>query len=216
MSGHGAVDEVDLMLLDALHANPRISFERLGPALSISPATAARRWQRLSESGQAWVSAVPGPRVAVVAAVVEVRALPGRVPDVASGLSSIPNIISVYATDGEFDLHTLVLAADMPSLATLTLERIPATEGVERVLTHTGLGWHSGIHWRLGAIDREQQHNVAEGERTPAAMRCATALSMPPTMPCSCACSTTAAHAIGISLRICGSRRTSSGAASNR
>ena len=61
------VDEADVVLLDALHANPRVSFERLGPVLGISPVTAARRWQKLSESGAAWVSSVPGPQLALLA-----------------------------------------------------------------------------------------------------------------------------------------------------
>src|ERR1700760_2928280 len=104
------VDETDVLLLDALHANPRISFERLGPVLGIAPVTVARRWQRLAESGRAWVSSVPGPQLALVAAVYEVRPMPGHMLDVALALAAIPQVISVYATDGAMGLHTLVLA----------------------------------------------------------------------------------------------------------
>ncbi|MFE3000788.1 Lrp/AsnC family transcriptional regulator [Nocardia sp. NPDC059246] len=158
------LDEVDLMLLDALHANPRVSFERLGPALGVSAATAARRWQRLSESGRAWVSSVPGPQVALVGAVCEVRAQPGRAMAVAAGLASIPQVISVYGTDGDFDLHTLVLSDSPAALSTLLLERLPAVPGIVRVRSTVALQWHSGVHWRLGAIDRDQQRSVVEEE----------------------------------------------------
>ncbi|MFE3226528.1 Lrp/AsnC family transcriptional regulator [Nocardia sp. NPDC059228] len=156
------LDEVDLMLLDALHANPRVSFERLGPALGVSAATAARRWQRLSESGRAWVSSVPGPQVALVGAVCEVRAQPGRAAAVAAGLASIPQVMSVYGTDGDFDLHTLVLADSPAALSILLLERLPAVPGIARARSTVALQWHSGVHWRLGAIDSDQQRSVAE------------------------------------------------------
>ena len=161
-AGRRGVDEADVVLLDALHANPRLSFERLGPVLGISPVTAARRWQRLSESGAAWVSSVPGPHLALVAAVYEVRAEPGHVVDVARELASVPQVISVYATDGAFDLHTVVLAAEMADLSALLLDRLPAVPGVARGRAHVGLHWYSGIHWRLGAIDTSQQRSVAD------------------------------------------------------
>ncbi len=165
------VDELDVMLLDSLHANPRISFERLGPALDVSPATIARRWQRLVESGRAWVSSVPGPRLELVAAVVDVRAAPGRALAVADALAAIPQVVSVYATDGEFDLQTLVLAADMRSLAALLLERVPAVPGVAQTRSHAGLRWHSAVRWRLGAIDSQQKRTVTDGEGDDAAAR---------------------------------------------
>src|ERR1700742_171671 len=101
-----SVDETDVLLLDALHANPRISFERLRPVLGIAPGTVARRWQRLADSGRAWVSSVPGPQLALVAAVYEVRPIPGHMLDVARALAAAPQVISVYATDGALALHT--------------------------------------------------------------------------------------------------------------
>ena len=156
------VDEADVVLLDALHANPRVSFERLGPVLGISPVTAARRWQKLSESGAAWVSSVPGPQLALVGAVYEVRAEPGRTVDVARELSEIPQVISVYATDGAFDLHTVVLAAEMADLSALLLEQLPGVPGIAQGRAHVGLQWYSGVHWRLGAIDKSQQRSVAD------------------------------------------------------
>ena len=156
------VDEADVVLLDAMHANPRVSFERLGSVLGISPVTAARRWQKLSESGAAWVSSVPGPDLALVGAVYEIRAEPGRTVDVARELAAIPQVISVYATDGAFDLHTVVLAAEMADLSALLLERLPRVPGIARGRAHVGLRWYSGVHWRLGAIDRSQQRSVAD------------------------------------------------------
>ncbi|MFQ6396157.1 Lrp/AsnC family transcriptional regulator [Nocardia sp. KC 131] len=156
------VDEVDVMLLDALHANPRISFEKLGLILGISPATAGRRWQRLVETGRAWVSSVPGPYLALVGAVYEVRAQPGHTLDVARGLSVIPEVVSVYATDGRCDLTALVIASDMRALGILLLERLPQVPRIASATSHIGLEWHSGVHWRLGAIDTDQKRSVTD------------------------------------------------------
>jgi DNA-binding Lrp family transcriptional regulator len=157
---HG-IDEADVTLLDALHANPRVSFERLGPILGISPATAARRWQRLAQSGRAWVSSVPGPQLSLVAAVYQVRSQPGLIVDVADALSMVPQVISVYGTDGAFDLHALVLAGDMRALSRLLLDRLPQVPGIAMARAHVGLEWYSGVHWRLGAIDTVQKQSVA-------------------------------------------------------
>ncbi len=157
------VDEVDVMLLDALHANPRVSFEKLGPILGISPATAARRWQRLAESGRAWVSSVAGPYLSLTMAMYEVRATPGRALEVARALADIPQVVSVYATDGAFDLTALVIAADMPLLSSLLLERLPSIPEIAAARAHTGIGWYSGVHWRLGAIDATQKRSVTDG-----------------------------------------------------
>jgi DNA-binding Lrp family transcriptional regulator len=162
-STHQGVDEVDLQLLDALHASPRISFERLGPVLGISPNTAARRWQRLADSGHAWVSSVPGPHLALVGAVYEVCAEPGHTIDVARALTAIPQVISVYATDGAFDLHTVVLAGDIQALSTLLVERLPRVPCIAQVRAQVALQWYSGVHWRLGAIDNTRRRSVADG-----------------------------------------------------
>ncbi|MFD6154933.1 Lrp/AsnC family transcriptional regulator [Nocardia sp. NPDC060256] len=156
------VDELELTLLDALHANPRASFERLGSALNISAVTAARRWQRLSESGRAWVSSVPGPKLALAGAVYEVKAEPGRVMEVAQALATIPQVGSVYFTDGAFDIHTLVFTGDMQTLTALLLERLPHIPGIAGAQAHVGLRWHSGVQWRLGAIDTSQQRSVVD------------------------------------------------------
>ncbi|MVU77158.1 AsnC family transcriptional regulator [Nocardia sp. ET3-3] len=160
-AGRG-VDEIDVLLLDGLHANPRISFEKLGPVLGISAATASRRWQRLSESGRAWVSSVPGPHLDLVGAIYEVRAVPGQIPEVAHRLARIPQVISVYYTDGGFDLQTILLARDMPTLGRLLSEHLPSVPGIARAQAHVGIEWYSGVHWHLGAIDALQKQSVED------------------------------------------------------
>ncbi|HEY4024930.1 MAG TPA: Lrp/AsnC family transcriptional regulator [Candidatus Dormibacteraeota bacterium] len=159
-----SIDEVDVALLDALHVNPRASFERLGTALGITPVTAARRWRRLAASGRAWVSSVPGPRLAMTAAVCEIEACPGRAESVGRALAALPQVASVYLTDGEFGVHAMVFADDMTSLSMLLLDEIPRVPGVIRGRSHIGVEWFSGVRWRLGAISSDQQRSVTGAE----------------------------------------------------
>lgn len=158
---HG-FDETDVTLLDALHANPRISFAKLGPALGMSAVTVSRRWQQLAQTGQAWVSSVPGPRLAVVYATLEVRVAPGHVGDVTGALAAVPQVASVYVTDGATDVLALVFADDMDALNGILLERLPRIPHIASVQTHIGLTWYSSIHWQLGAMEVEQRASVSE------------------------------------------------------
>lgn len=51
-SGTEPLSEAELELIDALQINPRASWVDLGQATGSDPATAARRWQRLTGSGR--------------------------------------------------------------------------------------------------------------------------------------------------------------------
>jgi AsnC-type helix-turn-helix domain len=74
------IDEIDIALLDAMHLQPRVSFEDLARVLDVSAVTAARRWHRLSQDGLAlaWVSSAPRRRLGTCGALFEAEAHPGR------------------------------------------------------------------------------------------------------------------------------------------
>jgi DNA-binding Lrp family transcriptional regulator len=156
------VDEVDLALLDALHVNPRASFERLASALGISAVTAARRWQRLSSTGRVWVSSAPGSQLGLVAAVYEIEARPGAAESVGRYLAQIPQVGSVYLTAGSYDVHALIFASHLGTLTELLFDRLAGAPDVVRARSHIGLEWFSGVHWRLGAIDTGAEREVRE------------------------------------------------------
>lgn len=154
------VDETDVALLDALHRNPRVNFEQVADTLGIAAVTAARRWRRLVSTGRAWVSSVPGPRLSMVVALYEARCEPGRVADATTALTRLPQVGSVYLTAGDFDLHAVVFAGDMRTLTRLLLDHLGDIPGVIRSRASVGTAWYSDVHWRLGAIDREQAHAI--------------------------------------------------------
>ncbi len=152
------------MLLDALHVNPRASFEQLGAALGVSAVTAGRRWRRLAEAGQAWVSSAPGPRMPLVGALFEAECAPGRVAGAAAALAALPQVFSVHLVSGTRDLYALVAAGDSRTLSGLVLDRMPAVPGLIRVRTSVTTEVFSGRHWRLGAISAAQAGAVRAQE----------------------------------------------------
>src|SRR5882757_918082 len=158
------VDELDMALLDAMHVNPRASFEQLGAVLGVSSVTAARRWQRLTGEGRAWVSSAPGPRLALAAAIYEVECSPGRTAEVGRTMAALPQVASVYLTAGTFDVVALVMAPGMSALSELLLDRLSVTPGISRVRSNIVTNWYSDVHWRLGAISTGQELSVRPGD----------------------------------------------------
>lgn len=156
------VDETDVELLDALHRNPRVSFEQVAGSLGISAVTAARRWRRLTSTGRAWVSSVPGPRLSMIVALYEARCEPGRTAQAAAALAGFPQVGSVYLTAGGFDLHAVLFVGDMGTLSRLLLDHLADVPGVAHSRASIGSRWYSDVHWRLGAIDRDQAQAIGD------------------------------------------------------
>ncbi|MGC0365524.1 DNA-binding Lrp family transcriptional regulator [Rhodococcus sp. 27YEA15] len=156
--------ESDIQLIDAMQSNPRASWAQLGKALAVSPVTAMRRWQRLEDAGEAWVSVAFGPRQQshIVFAFIEVMCDPGAVLDSASELGRMSHVITIVATSGDFDLFAIVFAEDLDAMSTLLLEDIPAVPGVRRLRSNVGTQWYGGTRWRLDAINAEQAQQLRE------------------------------------------------------
>jgi DNA-binding Lrp family transcriptional regulator len=162
------VGEIDIAILDALHVNPRMSFDQIGRVLDISAVTAARRWRRLVDAGYAWVSSAIGPRMPVVGALLEAECEPGAAQSVADRLAAVPHAFSVHITTGRYNVYALIVAADPTRLATLLVDVLPATAGIRSVQTSTVFQLFSGTYWRLGAITTQQAKEVAPPAPGPA------------------------------------------------
>jgi DNA-binding Lrp family transcriptional regulator len=162
------VDELDIALLDALHVNPRASFEELGRVLDVSPVTAARRWRRLVSTGRAWVSSAPGLRLPMKAAILEAECVPGAAPAVADQFAQIPQVFSVNITTGKDNVYALLVAADQPLLSELVVDRLPTIAGLHRVQSALITQLFSGTRWRLGGLSAGQVHAVTPDPGTTA------------------------------------------------
>lgn len=147
----GAFAELDLALIDALQADPRASWSRVGPVLGVDATTAARRWDRLVRRGLAWVTAYAAPGVAAVG-YVEMRCKPGAVDRLVERLAELPWVFSIEHVVGDFDLYLSVCAADLPALGRLVSE-LGSLRGVRSTRTRLALRHYvEGSRWHVRAL----------------------------------------------------------------
>jgi DNA-binding Lrp family transcriptional regulator len=148
----------DRLLIDALQIAPRASWSSVGEALSITPVTAARRWQRLTEAGAAWVTVAPGMayRQERVLAYVEITCPPAHRLAVAQELAQHHLAITVELTTGSADILVTVAAEDLDTLSHYLLDHLGAVPHVlnTRARVATRL-YTEGGSWRLDELSRE-------------------------------------------------------------
>lgn len=159
--GQPWVDEDDVALIDALHINPRASFEQLGSTVDMSAVTVGRRWRRLTTSGKAWISSAPGPAMPLTGAVVDVACAPGTAGEVARRLAAMPRVASVHQTTGSWDLFVLVVAQDLGHLSGLLLDDLGGIPGIRGTRSRPIVEMFSGAHWRLNAIGAHAAHELS-------------------------------------------------------
>jgi DNA-binding Lrp family transcriptional regulator len=167
-----SLSEADLALVEALQISPRAPWSAVARATASTPVTAARRWNRLVESGAAWVTGTPGVSVwnTQCVAFVGIRCSPGRNLSVARTLAGDAHALSVELTAGDFDLFVTVAAADLGALSRYLLERIDLITGVTdtqtRICTHL---YRDGSGWRLGTLPQQAVSALSrrpDGSRT--------------------------------------------------
>lgn len=151
------IDENDVELIDALHLNPRASFEKLGPVLGVSAVTAARRWRKLVDRGDAWISSAPGPFMPMAGAMVKVSCGSARTPEIAQALAGLAHVASVHITTGDFAMYCLVAAGHPDLLSEVVVDVIGKVPGVERVDAAVMVDMFGGRSWALGALDPAQR-----------------------------------------------------------
>ncbi|MCX4403223.1 MULTISPECIES: Lrp/AsnC family transcriptional regulator [unclassified Streptomyces] len=153
------LDELDRAVVHALQIRPRASWTLIGDVLGVDPVTAARRWQRLTEAGLAWVTAYPrlsDSRI-VVSAIVEVDTEPGASEQVARALAADAAVVNVKLMAGGRDLVAAVQVRDLNELARLNTLLFQGTPGVRTTRTHVSTGVSTeGSRWRLRSLDAAQ------------------------------------------------------------
>ncbi|MEV5516554.1 Lrp/AsnC family transcriptional regulator [Streptomyces flaveolus] len=160
MKESGTATELDLALVHALQIRPRATWADLAPSLGVAAVTLARRWERLTERGLAWLSAVPGPAFSHTrcTAFVLVGCRPAARERLADRIAELSEAVTVeLTTPGGADLLLDVLAPDLAALHRFVderLARLPGVTGVE-CLFATSL-YTEGSRWRLGSLDSAQ------------------------------------------------------------
>jgi DNA-binding Lrp family transcriptional regulator len=148
----------DRELIGALQVGPRTPWTDIGEALGISGITAARRWERISASGVAWVTAAPGMsrRAEQCVAYVEVDCLPGKRIEVAAELSRHELVVTVEITTGTADIRLTIAAANLQMLSHYLLDHLGAMESVLRSRARIATQLYTeGSRWRLVDLSEE-------------------------------------------------------------
>jgi DNA-binding Lrp family transcriptional regulator len=157
----GMLDETDLAVVDALQINPRASWTALAKVLELAPITLARRWQRLTDTGAAWVTVALG-NSSSRGAIVEFSCAPGAAAVVADQLAELPHVISVGVTTGEYQVFALIMAPTLAAISDVLVRTLPIPEQVIRVRSHVFDSTFGGIVWRLGVMSPNQAEQVRE------------------------------------------------------
>ncbi|MFI8849400.1 Lrp/AsnC family transcriptional regulator [Streptomyces sp. 891-h] len=157
--------ETDISLINVLQVAPRATWLEVGRVLDINPVTAARRWQRLSEDGLAWVTAYP--KLSVWAegnclAFIEVDCEPSTRHRAVEALMHVPQVASISQVGSGRDLFLIALFPDLQSLSRFMLDYVSQLTGVRGTRTHTATRFYSeASRWRLHALTSAQQTHLA-------------------------------------------------------
>ena len=143
--------EPELELIHALQISPRASWSEVGHALGIDASTAARRWKRLEDRGQAWVMGYSDEQSGAVM-YGRIKCNSSAILEVGAALAAAPWTFIVQRTDGRYDYFVAVALASATHADAFILT-IAATRGVTDVamvtLLHT---FHDGTTWEPGVL----------------------------------------------------------------
>jgi DNA-binding Lrp family transcriptional regulator len=162
------LDELDYSLVNALQIAPRASWKLIGEVLQVSPVTAARRWERLTVQGHAWVTAYCSSPLwqTMPYALVTVTCAAGSVLQVAQALIDDPHAVTVSHAVGTADLLVAVWISDLNMLSRYLLGRLNRVPGVitSQISVATEM-FTEGSRWRLGSLDTTQERALSRQPR---------------------------------------------------
>lgn len=157
------LNETDLALIHALQVRPRASWAELAVVLGAAASTLARRWERLTAEGVAWVTAYPrwSADSPWAVALVEIDCVANNVPAVVAVLERDSRILTIEQAASGRDLILTVATRSFADLSELVIDELAAVPGVASTRTHLVAQLHGdGTEWRLDALDRHQLHTL--------------------------------------------------------
>ncbi|MET3143887.1 UNVERIFIED_ORG: DNA-binding Lrp family transcriptional regulator [Arthrobacter sp. UYEF2] len=154
--------ETDLQIINALQIEPRVPWTSLEKVIGLDSVTLARRWERISAHGVAWLTAMQHNTQSGSTAIVEVQCLPGEALTTAQHASRDPAIISIDLTSGMRDIVMTLATRDDDELADYILTRLGKLPGVRSTRTYIlNSTLKLGSKWTLRAL------SPSEAERVP-------------------------------------------------
>lgn len=119
------LDEINVRLLNELHADPRISMSQLARRVSMSAPAVTERVQRMERAGVITgfgMRVDPAALGLPVTALVRIRPGPGQLPKLTEAVRDTPQVSECHRITGEDCLFVKVHAASIEALET-TLDR---------------------------------------------------------------------------------------------
>ncbi|WP_280338540.1 Lrp/AsnC family transcriptional regulator [Nocardia neocaledoniensis] len=157
--------EDDLNLVNALQIAPRAPWARVGAALGVDAATAARRWRRLTSEGLAWTTAY-APEYSLFA-IAQVTCRPDRIRQVSEAVCADPSIYSVERTTGHYQLELWIAAGDLLALDEFVSRSLGTLSGVVEVRTSVGVNVYvDGSDWRAGSLDKFERAALGDPDQS--------------------------------------------------
>ena len=150
--------EEDLALINALEIAPRISWADAGEILGVHATTLATRWERVRQSGAAWVTAhLMGDPKQMCLALVDVDCEMHRREEVTEALAAVPQIVTIEEAASNRDLMLTVLTQSLEEFTTAVASRLKDIDGLLKYQTALCTRLHSGGYaWRLNVLNRAQ------------------------------------------------------------
>jgi Lrp/AsnC family leucine-responsive transcriptional regulator len=164
---NGAVDAIDVKILNALVDNSRISIADLARLVRLSAPTVAERMKRLEEAGviqNYTVRIDPAALGLPVGVWLRIRPLPGQLPRVADILRSLPAIVECDRVTGEDCFIARAHVESIDALEKLIDQIIPYA------MTNTSVIQSSPVGQRLPPISQSREDRP-KGTSAPAAAR---------------------------------------------
>lgn len=129
------MDEIDERIVAAMRADGRISNRDLAKIVGVNEATVRTRVRRLEQANSVRVVAIRdlGAMGYGALAAVGVQVKGRSVVEVGEDLARIPQVMTVNATIGVYDIELQVVAKDIDEMAELLTNEIPKVRGVVRL-----------------------------------------------------------------------------------
>lgn len=155
-------DDIDFRIVHALQSAPRAPWGAVGDVAGVSAPTAARRWERLVDSGLAWIVTYPGPAYlnTQCAAFVEIE-VAERGPELMRELSRDGKVATIQRTAGDGDLLLTVMTSDLDTLADW-VQQLSDSPMVSRTRTRVVTQvFGESERWRVRALDVGEESVLA-------------------------------------------------------
>lgn len=158
------VSEEDLALINALQIAPRARWADLADVLDAHPTSLSARWERLRESGIAWITGhLVGDPQDMSLSFLEVDCAIQRREAVSAALSEIPEVVTVEHSASDRTLLLTVITESFQDLSEVVIERIAGLPGVTDYRSAICTRLHQGGYaWRLGILNAAQRAQVHE------------------------------------------------------